>query len=82
MDANTQSLPLSLYVNSTEEPNIRQHKPPSLLQGQIVLSGLTEGANYVVYRWDDYNTFPRNGDYEKSVYTSKFQFTATGENYQ
>lgn len=81
VDANTGALPLELYVNSTEEPNIRQHKPPSLLQGHVVVSGLTDGAAYFLYRWDDYNTFPRNGDYENSTYTAKFSFTASGDSY-
>jgi len=81
-DANTQTLPLSLYVNSTEEPNIRQHKPPSLLQGQIIVSGLTEGVSYSVYRWDDYTSFPRNGEYENSPFTSKFEFVATEKSYE
>ncbi len=83
VDANSdQTLPLALYVNSTEEPNIRLHQLPSLLQGQIVVSGLSKGSDYVVYRWDDYTTFPRDGNYEDSKYTSKFQFTATNDSYE
>lgn len=75
------TLPLSLFVNCTDEPDVRSHEPPALLQGQVKISGLSAGSAYSVYRWDDYNTFPTSGSFDDSQFSYKYEFVADSDAY-
>lgn len=82
-DANGESaLPLTLYVNSTFEPDVRRGEEPVPFQGQLAIEGLSAGEQYVIYRWDSYQDFPPSGNYESSKYSFKYLFNSTGESYE
>jgi hypothetical protein len=71
------TLPLSLFVNCTDEPDVRQREAPALLQGHITVAKLTAGVSYSVFRWDDYTTFPTTGSFAASKYSYIYSFEAT-----
>lgn len=90
------SLPVTLFVNNTMEPNIRNGEEAVGLQGRVQVSGLEAGSSYALYRWDDMSTFPSSTTsvgcekssaaalrhvYENSDYTHKTEFVAEGEEY-
>ena len=73
---------LAIFVNTTDEPDIRSGESPTLLQAQLVLSGLTKGSSYTIYRWDSYEDFPTNGLYENSKYSFKYVIRAGRESHE
>lgn len=71
------TLPLSMSVNNTKEPNIRRGEDPVFLQAHITITSLIPSEKYLIYRWDDYQLFPTDGQYELSKYSQKYSFTAS-----
>lgn len=88
--------PLTLFVNNTKEPNIRDGEEAVYLQGEVVISNLLVGSRYAIYRWDNYKTFPfstvngcENSSiedikkiYENSQYSNIIEFVADGNSYE
>ena len=90
------NFPVTLYVNNTVEPNIREGEDAVSLQGRVVVSGLKTGSTYFLYRWDGVDTFPNVAStpagcghsreavmklYENSEYSHKTKFVAQGDVY-
>lgn len=78
----TNTLPLSMSVNNTNEPNIRRGEKPVSLQAHITITSLTPLQSYYIYRWDDYHNFPIDGKYSESNYSYRYNFTATSSTYE
>ena len=68
--------PLSLFVNVLKEPNIRDGKEPVAMFGTIKVTGLDEGKNYIIYRYDDYKNWPKDSTFVGTNFTKSWEFTA------
>ena len=80
--ASGRALPLTLRVNTTDEPDVRSGEAPVLLQGTLSLSGLQTGVSYAIYRWDSYEAFPTAGAYANSSYAQRYAFSAQSETFE
>jgi hypothetical protein len=75
------TLPVSLSVPSSSEPNVSQGASPVQMTGTVTVRGLSSGVTYSLYRYDDYTTVPSAAsaaDYATSSYIHRTDFTATG----
>ncbi|CAF1196281.1 unnamed protein product [Didymodactylos carnosus] len=80
-DKNHLTLPIRLYVNSWDEPNISLGARPKILHGTIVISNLIPNRKYVLLRYDTYKTVPTSGKeskFLKSKYDYRYEFQAIG----
>lgn len=68
--------PVSLAVNTQEEPDPRQGQLPSKLKGTVTVSDLVPGSTYTLYRYDGTKSVPLPGPTPRG-YSSKKVFTAT-----
>jgi len=71
-----EGLPLSLDVGSASEPNVPLGQKPANFQGSITVTGLKQGTQYDIYRWDSVLTAY---DYSKATFATTFN--ATKETY-
>mmetsp|Transcript_3045 Transcript_3045/g.4652 ORF Transcript_3045/g.4652 Transcript_3045/m.4652 type:complete len:356 (+) Transcript_3045:27-1094(+) len=78
------ALPLKMFVNNTNEPNIRNGEDAVLLQAQVIVSDLTPTNHYVIYRWESYQDFPTdvNISYGDSKYSFFYEFEASSTTYE
>jgi hypothetical protein len=73
------TLPVSLTVAQSSEPNVSQGDPPVQMAGNVTVSGLATGSNYALLRYDDYTQVPTNAtaaQYLASSPTYRVDFTA------
>ena len=68
--------PVSLAVDTQEEPDPRQGQLPSKLKGTVTVSDLAPGSTYTLYRYDGTKSVPLPGPTPRG-YSSKKVFTAT-----
>jgi len=71
------NLPVVLTVDTQNEPNIRSWSSATDLHGTVMVSGLTAGQNYVLYRYGSTASFPTGASVEG--YEHRTPFTAKGE---
>eukprot|EP00935_MAST-01C_sp_MAST-1C-sp1_P002294 g2294.t1 len=67
------TLPVSIDVDTMEEPDSRDHQKPIRMHANITVRGLSSGSAYILYRFSGFNSFPASGT---SGYESKVSFTA------
>jgi hypothetical protein len=75
------TLPVSLSVPTSSEPNVSQGASAAQLTGTVTVTGLTSGVMYSLFRYDDYTKVPSAAsaaDYASSSFTHRTDFTATG----
>jgi len=70
------TLPVSLTVDITEEPNVRSQGQPTTVHGTVEVSGLQVGNRYEVYRFSGTEHLPSKAPF--TGYEHKTEFTATG----
>jgi hypothetical protein len=74
------TLPVSLSVPSSSEPNVSQGASPVQMTGTVTVTGLSSGVTYSLFRYDDYTAVPSAASaagYASSSYTHRTDFTAT-----
>merc|ERR1712194_616067 len=77
--ASSPSLPLSLAVDSFDEPDFPwKSEAPIQLTGTVTIRGLEMGRSYTLLRWDDFRKVPVDGAYLTSSYDQKYTFDASG----
>jgi len=93
VDPKNIAVPLALYVDDWQEPDLDEGEKPEWFNGTLQLSGLKSGMNYIIYRWDDankcpgcpggqyYPSIPSDSNYANSTYSYSHPFTATGPSY-
>jgi hypothetical protein len=69
------TLPVSLTVDITQEPNVRSHGRAKAIHGTVEVSGLQSGNKYEVYRFSGTNNLPSKAPF--TGYEHKTEFTAT-----
>ncbi|CAF1409681.1 unnamed protein product, partial [Didymodactylos carnosus] len=62
IDNSHSTLPVRLYINSWDEPNVSLGSKSKLLQGTVVVSNLIPNQKYVLLRYDTYKTVPTSGN--------------------
>lgn len=82
VDKNSNTVPVNLAVDSISEPDIRRGEAAANFTAHLTVSELEEGSQYTIYRWDDYKTFPRDGDYASSDFAGKHDFSAESTTYK
>ncbi len=75
-DGSGTALPVSLKVDRWNEPNISQGAAAVQLTATIQISALTNGAAFVLLRYNDYHNVPTN-NYLTSAYNTATTFVAT-----
>ncbi|CAF1462459.1 unnamed protein product [Didymodactylos carnosus] len=81
IDKDHSTLPIKLYVNSWDEPNISLGAKPKILKGKIIVSNLISNQNYVLLRYNTYKTVPASGkesQFLNSKYDYRYDFLANG----
>jgi len=74
------SLPVSLQVDITQEPNVRSGSRPKPVHGKVTVSGLTSGSNYTLFRYKSTADLPTAQPFApKAEYIT--DFVATGKNW-
>jgi len=71
------TLPVSLTVDTTQEPDVRMFQKPSEVHGTVTVSGLTAGSSYVLYRFKGTENLPAGPDFEQGSSYSRIPFNAT-----
>mgnify|MGYP000335800443 FL=1 len=74
-------VPVSLAVDRFDEPDIVEGAKAAEIHGTVTVTGLTAQSSYRLYRWDDYNTLPADGNYAGSNFTHSFDFVANDTTY-
>ncbi len=70
-------VPVALSVDRFDEPDIIEGARAASLHGTVTVGpGLGAGKSYTLYRWDDVDDVPTDGDYAGSKFTAKHAFTA------
>jgi hypothetical protein len=80
-DAQHVTLPITMTVPGTSEPNVSQGATASQMTATVTVSGLTTGLAYALLRYDDYRNVPTNtsaAGFLASQFTHRTDFTATG----
>lgn len=75
----TPSIPVSLKLDRFDEPANSKMSiyQPADIKGTLTVRGpLTPGEQYTVFRWDDFQKVPTDGDYASSAYDHATTFTA------
>jgi len=87
------AVPVSLYVDDWQEPDLDEGQAAEPLNGTLHISGLKSGTNYTIYRWDDVNecpgcrggtyvpSIPSDSNYESSDWSYKTIFQASATTY-
>jgi hypothetical protein len=83
------TVPLSLAVDQFDEPDLRRFQRPSQLRATVTVGAgthanatLVPGAQYVLYRWDDYRLVPDSPDkYAGSNFTAEHPFSSSAATY-
>jgi hypothetical protein len=70
------TLPVSLSVDITSEPNVRSWQKASQIHGTATVSGLTAGQKYALFRYSGTQSLPSAAPF--TGYERKTAFTATG----
>jgi len=70
------TLPVSLEVDITEEPNVRQSGRAKAVHGSVTVSGLQSGKKYTLYRYAGTDTLPKSAPFSGAEHETPF--TATG----
>jgi len=73
------TLPVSLTVDITAEPNVRSFSSAKAIHGTVEVTGLQAGNNYVVYRFSGTENLPAKAPI--TGFEHKTEFTATGTSY-
>ena len=69
--------PTHLSINHWKEPDIVEGQSPIGFVGTIQISLLQKGMTYSLLRYDDYQSIPKDGDFQTdSNYTTKTNFLA------
>merc|ERR1711998_257143 len=68
------TLPVTLEIPDTSEPNVRSWSSPSNLHGTVTVSGLEAGKDYVLYRYSGTDTLPSKAPF--TGYEDMTTFTA------
>jgi len=72
------TLPVSLAVDITREPDVRQFQKASRVHGTATVRDLTAGKKYTIYRYAGTESVPEGPPFSS---THSFGFTAKGETY-
>lgn len=72
----TGTLPVSLSVDITSEPNVRFFQKASQIHGTVTVSGLQAGKKYVLYRYSGTESLPSAAPFTGAEHTTPF--TSTG----
>jgi hypothetical protein len=75
-DGSGAALPVSLKLDQRSEPNISLGRAPVQLNTTIQVGALTNGAAYVLLRYNDYHNVPTS-NYLSSAFDSATRFVAT-----
>eukprot|EP01051_Picozoa_sp_SAG22_P002884 SAG22_NODE_134_length_18372_cov_33.054944_4_plen_134_part_00 len=71
-------LPVSLAVDTKDEPDTREGSPPAMLHGRVTVGNLTAGKTYELYRYHGTAALPIDGSKTcPKVACTKVAFTAT-----
>eukprot|EP01060_Flectonema_neradi_P036374 TRINITY_DN6976_c2_g1_i1.p1 TRINITY_DN6976_c2_g1~~TRINITY_DN6976_c2_g1_i1.p1 ORF type:complete len:372 (+),score=52.37 TRINITY_DN6976_c2_g1_i1:68-1117(+) len=82
VDPQNMTLPSVLSVDSWNEPDMMNPTAvPSQLHGNLTISGLSNGVQYVIYRYSGRENVPRGSSFDQK-YEHKTVFTATNESYK
>jgi len=74
------TLPVSLSVDITKEPNVRSGSRPSQIHGKVTVTGLTSGTSYTIYRYKSTADLPSKQPFAPNAeYTT--DFVASGTSY-
>ena len=76
-DKRGDAMPAYLHIQPWKsEPDLRSGEPSEALKGTLTATGLTTGATYAIYRWDNVTTaFSYTEAFKKAT------FTATSDTY-
>jgi hypothetical protein len=75
------TLPATMMVAGTSEPNVSVGASPSHMTATVTVSGLTAGKSYTLLRYDDYTKVPTNAtaaQFLASQFTHRTDFVASG----
>lgn len=73
------TLPVSLTVDLTAEPNIRRWSRATKVHGTVEVSSLVAGGSYSIYRYSGTANLPAQAPF--TGYEQKYDFTATDSTY-
>lgn len=73
----TGTLPVSLMVDITYEPNVRNRERASQVHGKVTVSGLTSGTSYTLFRYGSTADLPSGPPFAPKAEHTK-DFVATG----
>jgi len=74
------TVPVSLEVDITAEPDVREHQRAKKIHGTATVRGLTSGSTYTLYRYGSTADVPASRPYGLHAETSH-TFVAKGETY-
>lgn len=74
------TVPVSLAVDITREPDVRERMQPTDIHGTATVRGLTSGATYTLYRYASTADVPSSAPFGAKAEASH-TFVASGENY-
>ena len=77
-DKNNETYPAQIKIENYIEPNISMDGKPEIFNGELKISSLIKGEEYIVLRYDDYNNVPEN-NFLNSDFISHEIFEAESE---
>lgn len=83
-DSDKVTLPVSLSVDRSDEPNLSTGEKPALMAGTVTVSNLVNGHKYALLRYNSYVNVPISGKAAKflsSKYYKRYNFQATDTTY-
>lgn len=74
------TLPVSLAVDITKEPDVRQYQKATAVHGTVTVSGLMSGKTYSIFRYANTETVPEGPPFANKA-EATHTFVAQGETY-
>jgi len=76
------TLPVSLTIDITQEPNVRSWSRAKAIHGVVEVSGLTTGEDYVLYRFSGTESLPSKAPWTGYEHMTAFTASSSTWNYE